>query len=92
MAAPRDEDPVQARLSATVLSTAMRVARNLGEDVRSVRSIIPEFGVRGSYRVANSSRIRGVLQAIGAGGAWENAGLRAMYGLHLVAHAQKSRG
>jgi 2-polyprenyl-3-methyl-5-hydroxy-6-metoxy-1,4-benzoquinol methylase len=60
-------------------------------DVRDVRSIIPEFGVRGSYRVMNSGKIRGAMQAIGRGDAWESMQLRAMYGLHLVAHAQKSR-
>lgn len=59
-------------------------------EVHHVRSIIPEFGVRGSYRFVNSAKARSALHAIGAGRLWERAGLRSMYGLHLVAHAQRS--
>ena len=59
-------------------------------EVHDVRSIIPEFGVRGSYRFVNSAKARSALHAIGAGRLWERVRLRAMYGLHLVAHAQRS--
>jgi 2-polyprenyl-3-methyl-5-hydroxy-6-metoxy-1,4-benzoquinol methylase len=57
--------------------------------VHSVESIIPGLGSRGSYRLVNSSKLDGAMQAIRAGNAWERVRLRAMYGLHLVAHAQK---
>jgi 2-polyprenyl-3-methyl-5-hydroxy-6-metoxy-1,4-benzoquinol methylase len=67
----------------------LRTLLESGFTVRSVDSIIAGMGSRGSYRLMNSARIDSVMQAIGAGSAWERLRLRTMFGLHLVAHAQK---
>jgi 2-polyprenyl-3-methyl-5-hydroxy-6-metoxy-1,4-benzoquinol methylase len=57
--------------------------------IRDVESIIPGMGVRGSYRLINSAKLQTLMQTVGLGGAWTSSQLRGMYGLHLVAHAQK---
>jgi 2-polyprenyl-3-methyl-5-hydroxy-6-metoxy-1,4-benzoquinol methylase len=57
--------------------------------IRSVESIIPGMGVRGSYRLVNSAKLQTLLDRVGLGTAWTSSRLRGMYGLHLVAHAQK---
>ena len=59
-------------------------------DVRGVRSFILGHGVRGSFRLVNSPKVASLFGAIGARAAWESVARRGMYGLHLVAHAQKS--
>jgi 2-polyprenyl-3-methyl-5-hydroxy-6-metoxy-1,4-benzoquinol methylase len=62
-----------------------------GFTVESVDSIISGMGSRGAHRVMNSAKIGGLMQSVGAGNAWERLRLRSMFGLHLVAHAQKKR-
>ena len=57
--------------------------------VREIGSVILEEGVRGSYRLVNSTKARRLLQLLGFWRVCENWALRNMYGLHLVAHAQK---
>jgi 2-polyprenyl-3-methyl-5-hydroxy-6-metoxy-1,4-benzoquinol methylase len=60
-----------------------------GFTVESVDSIISGMGRKGSYRLMNSAKVDGLMQSVGVGNAWERLRLRSMYGLHLVAHAQK---
>jgi SAM-dependent methyltransferase len=58
-------------------------------DVRDIRSFIHGLGSRGSYRLVNSPKVASVFGAFGLRDAWKSLALRRMYGLHLVAHAQK---
>lgn len=59
--------------------------------ILDVQSIIPGMGVQGSYRLINSAKLQRLMSTVGLGGAWTNSKLRGMYGLHLVAHAQKPK-
>ena len=79
--------PLEEWLTASELRTVLGTSF----DVRDVRSFILGHGVRGSFRIVNSPKVARLFGAIGARSAWENVGLRGMYGLHLVAHAQKPR-
>ncbi len=59
--------------------------------VRGVRSFILGHGVRGLFRFVNSPKVANLFGLFGARKLWESAGLRGMYGLHLVAYGQKPR-
>jgi len=79
--------PLEEWLTASELRDVLGIAF----DVREVRSFILGHGVRGSFRLVNSPKVASVFGAFGARRAWENAALRGMYGLHLVAYGQKPR-
>ncbi|MEP6619275.1 MAG: class I SAM-dependent methyltransferase [bacterium] len=57
--------------------------------VHEIDSFIDGMGVRGSYRLVNSVKVKNLLSSVGAGGLWSSYAHRNMYGLHLIAHAQK---
>ena len=54
-----------------------------------VTTVVPGRGVKGSYRVASSYRLRRALDRIGMRGAFETVALRAGFGLNLLAIARK---
>lgn len=68
----------------------LRTLLETGFEVRSVGSIISGMGSRGRHRLVNSAKVGSLMQTIGAGKTWEQFRLRSMFGLHLVAHAQKA--
>ena len=77
---PREDVLTHAQLSALV--------RERFANVR-VRSILLRGGQRGIYRVVHSERLQGMLATVGLRGAFVNFALRANFGLHLIATAQK---
>ena len=58
--------------------------------VQSLTTIIPNHGVRGSYRIVNSGRLRRILAGLGLSGAFDRWRLDAGYGLHTVLVARRA--
>ena len=77
---PREDVLTHAELSALI--------RDRFGNVR-VRSILLRGGQRGMYRVVHSERLHQMLATVGLRGAFVNLALRANFGLHLIATAQK---
>ena len=57
--------------------------------VLSMTSIHPDVGSKGSYRLANSVKVRALVSAAGLGDSFKRLRGRFGYGLHLVAVARK---
>lgn len=57
--------------------------------IERLTTIIPNYGVGGSYRIANSGRLRRILASVGLGGAFDRWRLEAGYGLHSVVVARR---
>lgn len=53
-------------------------------------TIIPGFGAKGAYRIANSRYLRGILRVLGLGDLFDNLCLSLGFGLHIFVVAQKN--